>query len=621
MKTYNENKISFIICSNNEQFLNECVVYLEQLIVPEGIQTELLIINDAKSMTAGYNEAMKASDAKYKVYLHQDTFIICRDFISNILAIFRENPRIGMIGMIGAEKLSRDGVMWHENRCGDFYNLDKMLEEGLEGIEKIDSGIRQVQVVDGLLMATQYDIPWREDILLGWDFYDVSQCLEFSRAGYEIVVPAQNPSWTNHRCGAPAYWNYEQSRQIVLREYPEIYQDNDYYRVLFVPSEKIVINGLAVGLALAGHKVDIWNRYSPLGDENPEIVSSLEENLEQGHYDVVVTYDFCVPVAIACHNMGVKYLSWVYDSPLFELYRKEAMLETNHIMVFDRKQYARMQEMHFPHLYYGTLATDVELYGALSLSEEDERKYSCDVSFVGRLYNRMRFDELFTNQTEEENCYREEANHIFSDCYCKWDECTTIFDWVSDGFVDFILRREPVEDWKKYCLREKFYVESFKLARQMNMIERTAVLNRLAEKYQVVLYTDDDKLESLPKVIRRPGVSYMEEMPKVFYCSKINLNITSRSIESGIPQRVFDIMAVGGFVLTNYQKELEEYFEIGKDLEVFHSLEELEQKVEYYLKHEEARVRIAINGYKKVRNHFSYTHCGAEMIRKIMTRR
>lgn len=621
MKTYNENKVSFIICSNNEQFLGECVMYLEQLLVPEGIQTELLIIRDAKSMTAGYNEAMNASDAKYKIYLHQDTFIVCREFLFNILAIFRENPQIGIIGMIGAEKFSRDGVMWHENRCGDFYNLDKMLEEGLEGVEKIESGIRQVQVVDGLLMATQYDIPWREDILKGWDFYDVSQCLEFRRAGYQIAVPAQNPSWTNHRCGAPSYWNYEQNRQIVLREYSEIYKDNEYYRILFVPSEKIVINGLAVGLALAGHKVDIWDRYSPLGDDNSETVDALEESLEQGHYDVVVTYDFCVPVAIACHNMGVKYLSWVYDSPLFELYRKEAMLETNHIMVFDRKQYGRMQELHFSHLYYGALATDVELYGALSLSKEDEHKYACDVSFVGRLYNKMRFDEFFAGQTEEDISFREEKNGIFSDCYCKWDGDTTIFNRASDGLVDFILSKEPVNDWEKYCLNEKFYVESFKLARQLNVIERTAVLNKLAEKHQVVLYTDDDKLESIPQVIKRPAVNYMEEMPKVFYCSKINLNITSRSIESGIPQRVFDIMAVGGFVLTNYQTELEEYFEVGKDLEVFHNLEELEQKVDYYLKHEEARVRIAINGYKKVRKHFSYTLRGAEMIQKIMAKR
>ena len=116
----------------------------------------------------------------------------------------------------------------------------------------------------------------------------------------------------------------------------------------------------------------------------------------------------------------------------------------------------------------------------------------------------------------------------------------------------------------------------------------------------------------------RRALLYSEEMPKAFYVSKINLNITSRSIDSGIPQRVFDIMASGGFVLTNYQPELEEYFEIGKDLEVFHDLDELMEKVDYYLAHEEARIRIAMNGYRKVREKYSYTILATEWVKQVL---
>lgn len=199
MKNVNENKLCFIICSNNALFLDECMLYLSLLEVPEGMETELLVIEDAKSMTAGYNEGMNATDAKYKVYLRQDTFIVCRDFIFKILEIFQFDSKIGMIGMIGAAKLSTDAVMWHEERCGDFYGLDQMPDNGLQDIERLEAGYKQVEVVDGFLIATQYDLPWREDILDGWDFYDVSQCMEFRRAGYKIVVPAQNPSWTNRQ--------------------------------------------------------------------------------------------------------------------------------------------------------------------------------------------------------------------------------------------------------------------------------------------------------------------------------------------------------------------------------------------------------------------------------------
>ena len=67
-------------------------------------------------------------------------------------------------------------------------------------------------------------------------------------------------------------------------------------------------------------------------------------------------------------------------------------------------------------------------------------------------------------------------------------------------------------------------------------------------------------------------------------------------------------MGCGGFVLTNYQKDLERHFTIGTDLEVFRNLDELKEKTSYYLTHEKERIKIAMNGYQTVREHFSYQH-------------
>ena len=149
-------------------------------------------------------------------------------------------------------------------------------------------------------------------------------------------------------------------------------------------------------------------------------------------------------------------------------------------------------------------------------------------------------------------------------------------------------------------------------------IERIKILNELAQKYEVVLYTGSQQTDLLKGVKIRPKVDYMNVMPKIFHLSKINLNITSRTIESGLSQRIWDVLGVGGFLLTNYQPELEEYFEIGKDLEVFHDLEELEEKVSYYLKHEEQRIRIAMNGYKKVRALHKYSNRMEEVLKEVV---
>ena len=98
----------------------------------------------------------------------------------------------------------------------------------------------------------------------------------------------------------------------------------------------------------------------------------------------------------------------------------------------------------------------------------------------------------------------------------------------------------------------------------------------------------------------------MKQMPLVFKCSKINLNITLRTIRHGIPQRVLDIMGCRALALTNYQEDVLQYFEDGKELLLYSSVEEAADKCKYYLSHETEAEKIRQNGYKAVRDQFSY---------------
>lgn len=117
-KIVNDKEVCFIICSNDQLYTEECLYYIAHLHVPDGYQINVLTIEDAGSMTAGYNEGMCASDAKYKVYLHQDVFIINRNFIQDFLDVFEQDEKIGMIGMVGASRLSTSGIMWEGARQG-----------------------------------------------------------------------------------------------------------------------------------------------------------------------------------------------------------------------------------------------------------------------------------------------------------------------------------------------------------------------------------------------------------------------------------------------------------------------------------------------------------------------
>lgn len=596
-----KHKICFIICTNDKQQLQECMMYLSLLHVPEGYQTDIITVAEASSMTSGYNEAMRSSDAKYKIYLHQDTFIVEAFFLDYLLKLFKKDSKIGMIGIVGAEKLSKDGVMWHEQRCGNFYRLDELAKSGFDNITHLKRGYKEVEVVDGLLMATQYDLPWREDVFRGFDFYDVSQCMEFRRAGYTIAVPAQKTNWVIHACGAPAFWHYNENREILLWEYPEIADlQKERKRILFLHSKQIQSIGIPSALMQLGHNVTIPAAVVSLesgGSVDLGDQETVEELLEEGNYDLVVTYDFSQGVSNACQNLQIPYYSWVYDSPLMGLYSKEALNEVNYISVFDRKQYEYLKNLGLKHLFYLPLAPEIDNFGAVHIGKRDEKKFSSEVSFVGRLYNNRGFEEIFD---EEAKNYLDEAEKIIEEMDCTWDKNTTIFGKASEELINYMVLKQPEDTWEAWNVDKRYFCESMRLVRKCNEVERVKILEALQSKFPIVLYADDSAKEILKNVTVKPWLDYGVEMPKVFYLSKINLNITSRSIESGIPLRVWDIMAVGGFCLTNYQPELEEYFEIGKDLEVYHNLQELEEKTAYYLKHEDQRIRIAINGYKKV---------------------
>ncbi|MFH1905711.1 MAG: glycosyltransferase [bacterium] len=130
-----------------------------------------------------------------------------------------------------------------------------------------------------------------------------------------------------------------------------------------------------------------------------------------------------------------------------------------------------------------------------------------------------------------------------------------------------------------------------------------------------------------------------EEMGEIFKTSKINLNISNSasydiryifsSIRSmrefvkakkrieQIKARNFEIPAFGGFQLTNYAPSLEDYFEIGREIAIYTSIEDLVLQINYYLDNEKERRNIIINGYKKTINESTYLNRLKEVFKKI----
>ena len=349
-----------------------------------------------------------------------------------------------------------------------------------------------------------------------------------------------------------------------------------------------------------GHEVIPWSDDTIIQSDESAL-PRLEKELEKG-YDSVFSYNYFIVVATACHKKGIPYIAWTLDSPMLSLYDYSACFETNYFFCFDYEQYEGLKRRGIHNAFYAPLATDVDFMNrtANACLNKECSEYRAGISFVGSLYTEK---DMWSNLAGMPEFLKGYFNAIvetqmllpslrFSQAQIPLDVMEKIRQvLIFQGLEQSSVRYEELVDNL--------------VDRQVTVIERKRMIELLEGNPDFKLYTNSDT-SAYPKVNNCGGVDYYTEMPKVFKNSKININVTLRSIRSGIPLRILDIMASGGFLLTNVQPELELFFKDGESIVTFHNLEEMEEKIEYYLLHESERIKIIENAYKIVKRQFDY---------------
>ena len=132
---------------------------------------------------------------------------------------------------------------------------------------------------------------------------------------------------------------------------------------------------------------------------------------------------------------------------------------------------------------------------------------------------------------------------------------------------------------------------------------RAQMLERL-QNFKVRVWGNDWHRLSQESGLRSSVVGravYGDELARVFGASKVSLSFLRKANRDLHTSRTFEIPACGGFQLSERTDEVLNFFEEGKEIECFSSLEELKDKTTYYLKHESHRLRIAAAGLERVR--------------------
>lgn len=347
-------------------------------------------------------------------------------------------------------------------------------------------------------------------------------------------------------------------------------------------------------------------------------VKLVKQALDKYHPMFVFSINFFPAIADICHIYRTKYLCWTVDCPVLELFSKSVQHSTNRIFLFDRTQYERIYPYNPEGIFYLPLAAATERFDEViaDITERDKEKFRSDISFVGSLY-------IEKNPLRKIGTKLPEFVKGYIDGIVNASLKVMGYNFMEETITQEIVSVLKEADSQFYSLKETSYIDISKfvaahsyLGIQAAETERIRTLNTLAQFFNVDLYTRSDVSE-LKNVCVHSGVKTLTEMPKIFHLSKINLNMTIKPIQTGLPLRIFDIIGCGGFCMTNFQAEIPELFEIGVDIEAYSSLEELVDKCSYYLIHEDERQKIALNGYRKVKEYHGYINRIVEMIRTI----
>ena len=338
-------------------------------------------------------------------------------------------------------------------------------------------------------------------------------------------------------------------------------------------------------------------------DEQTE--NDLISQIRQFSPDFVFTFNYFPIISLACKKADTRYISWIYDSPYVLLYSYTIINPCNYVFVFDKELYLEFRNAGISTVYYLPLAANTDRLSAMTDFEAFRKsKWACqsDIAFVGSLYTEK---HQFYQRLEGIKPYTRGYLEGIMAAQKKVYGYNFIQELLKPEIVEDLMRILPMQPDPTSVESVEYLYAQYVINRQITATERSELLTAIGQHHSFDLYTPDEKLQ-LQGCINHGPVDYYDMAPYVFKTAGINLNISLRSIKSGIPLRAFDILGAGGFLLTNYQADFDDCYVAGEDYVYFESKEDLLAKIDYYLNHEEERAAIAQNGFRKTAENHTY---------------
>lgn len=371
-------------------------------------------------------------------------------------------------------------------------------------------------------------------------------------------------------------------------------------RVLVVNPDYFLIPEVLRAFRRLGHDVGLIS-FDKRREPGEEVLRRILAQLTEFRPDLLFTINHLgvdrEGVLLQClERLRVPLVSWFVDSPalILDLYAG-AGRDLTFIFSWDPTYIPRVRALGFGHVHPLPLATDPEIFRPGGNGDTDG--YRCPVSFVGNSLTRPVAEKLARLPQDQE--FREILQQL-----------TLAYRRRPYRDLATMLQEEGLSDHPRVAtLRDTERVDLEAAMIWAATREYRLKCVRQLGGFQPVIYGDPGWRELVGPAFRlRPEVTYYDQLPRVYAASEINFNATSLQMKAAVNQRVFDVPAAGGFLLTDFREQLAEVLEPGQEVICYRQPEEIPELVRFYLRHPAERRRLAQAARKRVLAEHTYRH-------------
>lgn len=375
-------------------------------------------------------------------------------------------------------------------------------------------------------------------------------------------------------------------------------------KILFLDSPAFAKEDMLDAFSECNIEYDLFFHEAYNERKNAEYEQAFDIAVSEKCYDFVFSFNYYPILSNCCMRHNLKYVAYVYDSPLVSLYSCSLINSCNYVFIFDKATYEVFRNAGITTVYYLPLAANVRRLSQMETPTKLKELLQGEVSFVGSLYNEEHnfFDRL-THLSDYTKGYLDAIMSAQQKLYGSF----ILEQLLYPNILEELQASVPYTPMADGTETAAFVYANYFLARKLSSNERLSILKKVSEKHSLNLFTHKPS-EEIPLAKFKGTVDYYSTMPLVFKNSSINLNISLRSIHTGIPLRCMDIMGSGSFLLTNFQADFFDFFLPGEDYVYYESEDDCLSKIDYYLNHKSEQEQICANALGKMRDAHTFRH-------------